>query len=233
MEMDPVGTIGLWAALFLVTHLGMTASSIRPRLVAALGEQLYRGLYMLISVATFVPLVVEFALHKHAGATLWNLRGLMVVRVVAIALMVLSLLIGVASFVTPSPVSIAAPRGEVPVARGILKLTRHPLFVGISLFAIAHMLMNGTLGDLVFFGALLVTCVVGIRHQDSRKLEQLGEPYRKFYAATSAFPGLALLDGRQRWTAADFSWPALALSAVLIVAIVAVHPFLFGGHPLG
>jgi uncharacterized membrane protein len=232
-EMNPVVWIGLWAALFVVTHLGMTASSIRPRLVARLGDWPYVGLYSLVSLATFIPLVVEFSLHKHAGATLWNLREVPVARLFAIILMVACILIAAASVVAPSPASIAAQGRSVSRPHGILKFTRHPLFVAISLFAIAHMLMNGELVDLVFFGSLLVLCVVGISHQDSRKLRQLGEPYGKFCAATSAFPGLALLSGRQRWRADDFSWPALALGTLLIVVLIALHPLLFGGHPLG
>ena len=68
--MDAVALIGFWAALFLMTHLGISSAAIRPRLVGAIGEQPYRGIYSLVSFATFVPLVVVFARHKHAGAML-------------------------------------------------------------------------------------------------------------------------------------------------------------------
>lgn len=231
--MDPVGWIGLWAALFVVTHLGITASSIRPRLVQRLGDLPYLGLYSLISLATFVPLVVEFSFHKHAGATLWYLREVPAARAFAIALMVVAMPIAVAAFFTPSPASIAVQGRPLSHPRGVLKLTRHPLFVAISLFAIAHMLMNGTVGDVLFFGSLLLTCLAGIGHQDRRKLAQLGEPYARLCATTSAFPGVALIRGRQRWSAADFSWPAVGLGALLLVVLLVLHPLLFGGHPLG
>jgi uncharacterized membrane protein len=231
--MNPVQWIVLWAALFVATHLGMTASSIRPRLVALFGDWPYLGFYSLVSLATFVPLVVEFSLHKHAGAMLWDLRDVTAIRVFAIVLMAICIPIAVAAYISPSPASIAKRGKPVSGPHGILKLTRHPLFVAISLFAIAHVLMNGTVGDVVFFGSLLVTCLAGIRHQDRRKLGQLGEPYAKFCAETSAFPGAALITGRQRWRRGDFPWPALALGIGLFALLLAFHPLLFGGHPLG
>src|SRR5438046_3788830 len=104
--MDAVGWIAFWAALFVITHLGMTAQSVRPRLVSALGEQPYLGVFSLISFATFVPLVVVFARNKHAGAMLWNLRDLGVVRFLAILTTMASLLIMVTGFANPSPVAV-------------------------------------------------------------------------------------------------------------------------------
>src|SRR5436309_584543 len=108
MAMEPVDWIGIWAALFLVTHLGMTTESIRPRLVNALGEQPYLGVYSAISFATFIPLVVEFARHKHAGATLWYLRDVGPVRLLAIVMMMAALLIIVVGFANPSPATVGA-----------------------------------------------------------------------------------------------------------------------------
>src|SRR5437016_3104451 len=106
--MDPVGWIAFWAVLFLVTHVGVTTQSVRPRLVTILGDQPYLGVYSLISFATFIPLVVEFARNKHAGTSLWFLRDVPAMRGLAIILMLLSLFFTVASFITPSPASIGA-----------------------------------------------------------------------------------------------------------------------------
>ena len=91
--MDPVVLIGFWAALFLVTHLGVSSSAIRPRLVAAVGAQPYRGIYSLIGFATLIPLVIVFARNKHAGTMLWNLRDVAPVRWLAWLMMLAALIL--------------------------------------------------------------------------------------------------------------------------------------------
>src|SRR6266481_6142759 len=40
---------------------------------------------------------------------------------------------------------------------GITRVTRHPRLCGVSLWAIAHLLVNGNPAALIMFGALLVT----------------------------------------------------------------------------
>ena len=45
---------------------------------------------------------------------------------------------------------------KLPV-HGITRVTRHPRLCGVSLWAIAHLLVNGHLAALLMFGALLVT----------------------------------------------------------------------------
>lgn len=230
--MDPVASIGFWAALFLITHLGISSSAVRPRLVAAVGEQPYRGVYSLISFATFIPLVVVFAYHKHAGAMLWNLRDVAPVRWLAWLMMLASLILVVAGFANPSPAGIAGASAG-PTARGVLKITRHPGFTAFTLFGLAHILMNGSTGDLLFFGTFPAVGILGGLHQDQRKIGQMGDVYRKFLAATSFFPGAALWQGRQRWSSDDMPWLPIAIGIATTVVIVLVHPMIFGGYPLG
>ncbi len=229
--MDPVIKIAFWAIVFIGAHLVVTSSWVRPRLVAAMGEQPYRGLFSLLAFVTLIPLVVVFAYNKHAGPLLWTLRDFEAVRWLSWVLMVAALVLLVAGLMTPSPVAIGgSPDAR---ARGVLKLTRHPSFVAFALFGFAHMLMNGFVGDVIFFGTFPVLGILGGWHQDSRKLASLGESYRRFVEVTSFFPGLALISGKQHWQSSDTPWTALGASAVLTVALVLLHPMLFGGAPLG
>jgi uncharacterized membrane protein len=228
--MNPVVEIALWGTLFIVTHLVLSSFKVRPWLVARLGEQPFRGLYSLVAAVTLIPLMVTFAYHKHAGPMLWYLRDSSVLRGLTVLLMFTSLIFFAGSFVTPNPGGIGAP-GEMR-ARGILKITRHPSFVAFILFGLAHMLMNGWPGDLIFFGTFMVLGVVGGIHQDSRKLRELGEPYRRMVAETSFMPGAALIAGRERLTAEDIPWAAIGIGSALAIVLIAFHPYLFGGHPL-
>ncbi|HEY6393839.1 MAG TPA: NnrU family protein [Candidatus Binataceae bacterium] len=230
--MDPVVAIAFWAFLFLATHLAIASRGVRPRLVGALGEQRYRGLYSLVGFATLVPLVITFAYHKHSGPMLWYLRIDRPIRWLAWAMMMASFILIVASFINPSPASVGAQtRQSEP--RGMLKITRHPALTGLAIFGLAHVLTNGWLGDVIFFGMFPVLAIVGAMHQDSRKLREIGEPYREFMAKTSIIPFGALIQGRQHWKSSDMPWMAIAAGATVTVAVLALHPWIFGGNPLG
>ncbi len=230
--MDATVWIALWAVLFLASHLIISSSAVRSRLIGAVGEQPYRGIYSLIAFATLGPLIYEFARNKHAGPLLWALRAVAPIRGLAWLLMLTALILLVGSFITPNPGVIGAPKGGSE-PRGLLKITRHPGLVGFSLFGIAHLLMNGRAGDVIFFGLFPALGIIGGMHQDRRKIRELDDRYREFVAKTSFVPFAALIGGRVRWAGNDMPWAAIGAGVVLTVAIVAVHPMIFGGHPLG
>jgi uncharacterized membrane protein len=229
--MGAVGWIVLWAALFVAGHFILSSGSIRNAMVDAVGDQPFRGIYSLVALGTFIPLVVVFIHHKHAGPMLWYLRQIAPLRWLTGAMMLAALILLVASFITPNPAALGAP--DNPTPRGVLKLTRHPSFVAFAMFGFAHMLMNGWLGDVVFFGTFPALGILGGIHQDRRKLRSMGEQYRRFVDQTSFFPGAALLRGSQRLNVVEAPWIAIALGAVLTVVLVSFHSRLFGGHPLG
>jgi uncharacterized membrane protein len=229
--MGAVELIVLLAALFIGSHFVLSWEPVRGAMVGAMGERLFRGLYSLIALVTFIPLVVVFARHKHAGTMLWNLRAVAPVRWLVWLMMLAAVVIFVASFITPNPATIGVPTGD-GTPRGVLKLTRHPAFVAFSLFGFAHMLMNGWIGDLAFFATFPLLGLVGAWHQDRRKLREKDERYCRFFDQTSFMPGVALLSGRQRLSAADFPWLATTIGIAAFVLLVALHHRLFGGYPL-
>ena len=231
--MNPVLVIAFWATLFVGAHLVISSDAIRPRLVNALGDQPYRGVYSLIVFALFIPMLINFAHHRHAGAMLWNLRQFAPLRGVTSLLMLAAFIFLVGGFINQSPSSVTVGPATDWQITGILKITRHPFFVAFVLFALGHLLMNGWVGDIWFFGSFATLAILGGRHQDHRKVRELGEPYRALLEQTSFFPGAALMSGRQRWTSADMPWSAIALGAAVTIVVLMLHPLLFGGSPLG
>jgi uncharacterized membrane protein len=230
--MDATVWIALWAFSFLASHLIISSSAVRARLVGAVGEQAYRGIYSLVAAATLGPLIYEFARNKHAGPLLWYLRADAPIRWLAWLLMLTALILLIGSFITPNPGAMGAS-GSRTQPRGLLKITRHPGLMGFILFGIAHMLMNGWAGDVIFFGMFPALGILGGMHQDRRKIREVGDSYREFLAKTSFVPFAALLSGRVRWSSDDMPWAAIGAGVVLTAAIVALHPMIFGGHPLG
>lgn len=233
--MDPVFAIALWAAIFFGTHLIISSKAVRPRLIQMVGARAYPGIYSIVAFGTFVPLVIAFASHKHSGAMLWDLRDVPPIRWLVWILMLVAFVIFIASFITPNPGSIGgeASGADPGSVRGILKVSRHPSFVAFTMFGCAHMLMNGFVGDVIFFGTFPALSIIGGKHQDSRKEAQLGDPYRHLVATTSFVPGVALLRGRQRWSASDTPWIAILIGLALTAIILWLHPTIFGGNPLG
>ena len=232
--MDPGTAIALWATLFVGSHLVISSPSVRAAIIHRIGMQPFRGLYSIVAFGTLIPLVMTFMRHKHAGAMLWYLRDFRAARSLTWLLMFAALIMLAASLISPSPGAIGARQGGGPGGvHGMLKLTRHPGHVAFSLFGFAHMLMNGWVGDVIFFGTFPALGILGGLHQDRRKLREMGESYRCFVEQTSFFPGAALASGRQHWSLADMPWVAIGIGSAIAVILVMFHPYLFGGSPLG
>jgi uncharacterized membrane protein len=229
--MDPVAEIALWTGLFVGMHFLLSSEPVRTRLVGRVGAQPFRGIYSLVAIGTFIPMVVVFGHNKHAGAMLWNLRGAPAARGLTWLLMFAAVILLVAGLINPNPAAIAAPPRNRPT--GILKITRHPSFVAFVFFGLGHLLMNGWAGDIIFFSGFVVLGIVGGIHQDRRKLREIGAPYREFLAATSFFPGAALFGRRVEWSGDDMPWTAVAIGIAMAIVLVTFHPLMFGGSPFG
>ncbi|OGA25084.1 MAG: hypothetical protein A3I02_11540 [Betaproteobacteria bacterium RIFCSPLOWO2_02_FULL_67_26] len=217
--------IAFWWSAFVGTHIVLSALPVRQRLVAALGEKTFLGLYSLIALATFVPLVSVYLDHRHAGGLLWYLVAAQGVRHLAMLLAVLGIALVVAAVLQPSP-ALVGMKGA-PVTRGLVRITRHPLFMGIALWAGAHLLLNGYATDVLFFGGLLFFSLIGARHQDDRKRVTDRERLGPFFAETSFWPFVAILAGRNTLVWRELPWLALVIGAAAAVGIYALHPWMF------
>src|SRR5262249_61813532 len=65
----------LWWGLSAGTHVVLSSSLVRPKLIAAVGERPFLGLYSLVAFATLIPLCWSYARHKHADPLLWRTFG--------------------------------------------------------------------------------------------------------------------------------------------------------------
>jgi len=216
----------LLSVLFAATHLGMSHDPYRERMVRRLGPQLFMGVYSLVSVVTLGGALWVFSTHKGEGPHLWSLSGWLLPAIYL--LMLLSFLLLVLSVATPSPTGMLSSSME---PRGVLRVTRHPMNMGFACFGLAHLLANGALGDVFFFGSIFVVGFAGAYHQDARKAREHGEAFVPFRQATSVLPFAAILQGRNRLETGEFSRPLLAAALVACAAAVLLHQKLFGVSP--
>ena len=215
--------IALWVA-FLASHVGLSSARVRPALIARLGERGFMGLYSLVSFAFFLPLVWVYATNKHVGAYLWYGSAVAGMRPVVYVGIAVALTLIVGSFLDPSPASLAPGSGRL---RGVLRITRHPLFMGVGLLGLLHLLVVRVhVSDLVFFAGLPIVGVLGCWHQDLRK-RAAGDP-----ELTAFIDGTAFLPFARGGATGLIETPlALILGVGATVAIRWFHPQIFGGAP--
>ena len=218
--------IVVFSVLFVATHLGLSHGAVRQGLVDKLGQWPFRGLYSLISFLTLGPAAVLWWQNRHLGPVLWELPW-WPERIMAAVLVLFGLLLFFQSLATPSPASMVPAKNE---ARGVLRITRHPMNMALALWGLAHLLANGTLGDVAFFGSFVVVGVVGAYQMDARLKRQKGEDFTDFCKQTSVLPFGAILRGRNRLAVDELSFPLAVIGIAVFAALAFFHGRLFGGE---
>jgi uncharacterized membrane protein len=203
----------------------LSSLPVRSKLVSRLGEKAFLGLYSLVAFATFIPLVWVYLDNRHGGGVVWNLAGTTGVRPLAMALAVLGFAVIAGAYRNPSPAFVGIKKAWG--ARGLTRITRHPLFMGIALWALSHLLLYGFVTDVVFFGGMLAFSLAGAAHQDARKRATDKERLGQFFAESSFWPFAAIIAGRNRLIWRELPWFALTIGAAAAVGIYALHPWAF------
>ena len=210
---------------FLATHF-ISSTPLRPLLAQALGERGYIVAYSLLAFATLGWMI--WAYGKVPAEPLWP--GL---RLAPAILMPFSFVLLVGGLLTRNPSAVgqakALKAGEP--ARGMLRITRHPMMWGFILWAVAHILARGEMKATVFFGAFLVLAALGALLIDRRKEATLGEDWQRFAKVTSYFPFLAIAQGRNRLDLKEIGWRNPAIGLALYAIFFWFHPKLFGASP--
>ena len=218
--------IVLFSVLFVITHLGLSHGAVRQGLVDRLGQWPFRGLYSLVSFATLGPAAVIWWQNRHLGPALWDLPELPV-RILAAILILFGLLLLFQLLAAPSPAGMAPAKIE---ARGVLRITRHPMNMALTLWGVAHILANGAVGDLAFFGSFVAVGLLGPYHMDARLNRTKGPDFVEFCKQTSVLPFAAIVRGRNRLALDELSFPLLVISVGVFATLIFFHGRFFGGE---
>lgn len=129
--------------LFLGIHsVGIVAPAWRDAQVAQRGTMAWKGLYSVVAVLGFVLLVYGYGLARQVSPVLYAPPT--VLRHIALLLMVPVFPLLLAAYLP----------GRIQSA------VKHPMLAAVKLWATAHLLANGTLVDVVLFGAFLAWAVL-------------------------------------------------------------------------
>jgi len=210
---------------FLATHF-ISSTPLRPALANAIGEKAYLGVYSLAAFATLGWMI--WAYGKAPLEYLWPGWPLLPAVVMPFAFILIA-----CGLLTRNPTAVgqAKAMASAEPARGIIRVTRHPMMWGFMLWSAVHILARGEMKATVFFGTFLVLAALGALLIDRRKEKALGGDWKLFAAVTSYFPFLAILQGRNRFDAKEIGWRNPAIGIALTILLFQVHAWLFGTRP--
>jgi uncharacterized membrane protein len=223
--MNPMTHLALATAAFVGTHY-VSSTPLRAAVVKTLGENAYLGLYSLVSFATLGWMI--WAYPRAPAATLWP--GLRLAPLAAMPVALVLLVCGLMSR-NPSAVRQQGALRSAEAARGILRVTRHPMMWAFALWGLCHVLARGDAASLIFFGGFVLLALSGTLLIDARKAATLGEDWTHFAAATSNIPFAAIISGRNSFRLGEIGWIKILSALALYVVLLLLHPYVFGQRP--
>lgn len=176
--------LGLGLVVFLGLHsIRIVADAWRGQQVARMGLNAWKGIYSLLSLVGFALIVWGYGAARIAPVELWSPPPWL--RLPASLLMLLSAILIAAAYV---------PRNRLKIALG------HPMVAGVKIWAFAHLLTNGNLGDVILFGSFLLWAIF-----DFRSARQRGRATGRAYpAGTLVGDAFTVAIGTAIW--AVFAW---------------------------
>ena len=139
--------------IFLGLHsVRIFADGWRMRVQAQRGEGAWKGLYSVLSLIGFALIIWGYGLARQQPVVLWVPPVAM--RHIAALLMLFAIIMLVAAFVP---------------GNAIKAKLHHPMTLSVKTWALAHLLANGNLADVLLFGSFLawaVFCFIAARKRD-------------------------------------------------------------------
>jgi uncharacterized membrane protein len=138
--------------IFLGSHsVRIFADPWRTSMIEKLGEKKWKGLYTLISLFGLILLIIGYSQAKQNTVMIWQ---------PPVFLTHLAVLLNLFTFILLT----SSARNNNAIR---LKL-KHPMILGVKVWAIAHLLANGSLIDLILFGSFLIWAVLDFRSARNR-----------------------------------------------------------------
>lgn len=214
--MDPMNNLVMGAALFVGSHF-LLSHPLRAPVADRIGERGFQIVYSVVAIATFILLVrgyqsmpAELPLWA-VGDGLWALASLIVLFA---SILFLGSLIGNPAMAVPG-----AEKAAAAPARGVFAITRHPMMWGFALWAVAHIMVVPTPGQILLCLALIVLALGGSLGQDSKKAKLMGPAWQDWQSRTAFIPFSGQFSGRLSW--ADAMPRPHALFGGIVVWLVA------------
>ena len=219
------------AALFFDgIHFLISGTALRGKIVGSIGERTFQGLFSLMSLIGIVWLSRAYGQAEYVQ--LW--AEPLALRPVALIVMLIAFFFVVLAFASPNPTAVGggALLTEKEPAKGIQRITRHPFLWGVALWSFTHLVLNGDLASMIFFGSFLILAIAGPFSIDRKRKKAFGEAWNRFAGLTSNVPFMAIIEGRNSLKMGEIGWWPVVLAVVFYGLFLYFHEILFGGSPL-
>ncbi len=229
--MGAMGLLTLAALVWICVHVGIAGTAVRRTIAGRIGDGVFRGLFSVLSVAAISFLVVSYQRAHHARfVPLWSAPAWL--GWVLIALMAAAFVLLVGSVSVPNPTAVGGERQLGLEPRGVLRITRHPMLWSFAIWSAVHVVGNGDLVSLLFFGAFGITALVGMPSIDRKVARRDPAGWSRLARSTSIVPFAAILGGRNHLVLREIGWIPPTAGLALGAALLTLHPWLFGAAPL-
>lgn len=184
-------TLILGLILFLGAHSArIVAEPARQRFIAQRGELAWKGLYSAVSIAGFALICIGYGQARLAPIALWTpwVGG----RHLAALLTLFAFIFVTAAYVP---------------GNAIKAKLKHPMVLGVKVWALAHLLANHTLADVLLFGGFLLWAVLDFRAA-RRRAAPVSAPVTALGTVLTVVVGVAAWAGFALW--AHAAWIGVA-----------------------
>ena len=201
--------------VFVLSHLLIARSPLKPWLIRRTGHAAYLSGYSLLSAVLLAWVI--WALLSSDRILLWT-PPLWSYPFAAAASFAAFLLMGIGAL-SPNPLSVTFRRRGFRAERpGAVGWIRHPLLWGLTLWGLAHVAPNGDWPGVILFGGAALFGFVGTLALERRQRNKLtSERWRELTSGAGHLDRNALLGA--------------LLGAALWAVFLLVHPILFRGNP--
>jgi len=208
----------LASLLFLGIHAVVSGTAMRAILISKIGLGAYLGLFSILSAGALFWFVLAYGAAPHVP--LWvDVPGL---KMLAVPMILIAIVLAVLAFSTPNPTAAGGEQalGGKQSAKGIIKVTRHPFLVGVTIWSVAHILANGDLASVILFGGFLALSLIGPVQIDAKRAAKHPETWPRFLTQTSWLPCAAILQGRTKATLGEIGWSRIGGGVALFLLIL-------------
>ena len=215
---------------FIVGHFAVSSTPLRGIIVNKIGENNYLGVFSLVALTTLSAMFYFYFQLPHAQF-IWFPK--LEWRWLPLILLPFSFIFAIAGLTIKNPTNLGMEESvnNENTVQGILRITRHPVQWSTILWAFPHIIVNGDLASIVFFGGILFLSSVGTVLIDIKLAKQLGDQWQSFANKTSNVPFLAIIQGRNQLVLKEIAiWKILAGLACYGI-ILHFHLSFFGVVP--
>ncbi|MEA2746357.1 MAG: hypothetical protein QOI41_500 [Myxococcales bacterium] len=225
--MPLLAVYGVW---FVGLHLLLSSANVRKKLVARLGAGRFAALYSVCAAIGLIGMILSYRSAPYVEVWLPP-RAFRWAPVLAMPIAILFLIAGF-STKSATTVGTADVAADPDAARGIFTITRHPALWGFTLWASAHLLVNGELRAILVFVAILVLAVAGMLHIDRRRAAELGDTWEAYRSKTSLVPFGAIIRRKNRLDLKGIGIVRVLAAAFVYVAVLHMHALVIGASPM-